>query len=87
MANAFVVEISCVEVWREISNYVDGDVEPELKARMDLHLQNCKHCAAVLNGTKNTVQLLADGDWYPLPTKFSERLLRRLSSEFCEDKL
>lgn len=86
MANPFVVEISCVEVWQEISNYVDGDVEPEMKSRMEAHLRKCKHCVAVLEGTRNTVQLLADGEWFPLPTNFSERLLRRLSSEFCEDK-
>ncbi|MGC2662300.1 MAG: zf-HC2 domain-containing protein, partial [Bryobacteraceae bacterium] len=73
------------EVWQEISNYVDGDLEPELRNRMALHLQKCKHCAAVLDGTRNTVHLLADGDWFSLPTGFSERLLRRLSSEFCED--
>ena len=26
-----VIEISCVEVWREISNYVDGDLDPECR--------------------------------------------------------
>jgi predicted anti-sigma-YlaC factor YlaD len=76
-----IVEISCVEVWREISNYVDDGVDPELKARMELHLKNCSHCRAVLNGTRNTVRLLTDGEWYPLPSGFSERLFLRLSSE------
>jgi anti-sigma factor RsiW len=82
-----VVEISCIEVWREISNYVDRDLEPALKARMELHLQNCKHCTAVLEGTKNAVSLLADGDWYPMPAGFGERLFNRLSSEYCKGKL
>ena len=81
-----IVEISCTEVWDEISNYLDGDVEPELKARIELHLKNCRHCKAVLDGTRNTVKLLTDGDWYPLPSGFGERLFRRLSSECDEDK-
>jgi hypothetical protein len=81
-----IVEISCSEVWDEISNYVDGDVGPELKARIELHLKNCRHCKAVLDGTRNTVQLLTDGDWYPLPSGFSERLFQRLSSECDKDK-
>ena len=76
-----IVEISCVEVWREISNYVDDGVDAELKARMELHLKNCSHCRAVLDGTRNTVRLLTDGEWYPLPSGFSERLFLRLSSE------
>lgn len=81
-----VIEISCVEVWREISNYIDGDVEPELKARLELHFKRCKDCRAVLHGTDNTVHLLTDGDWYPLPEGFSERLFSRLSSEYGRDR-
>ena len=34
-----VIEISCVEVWREISSYIDGDLQPELKARLELHFK------------------------------------------------
>lgn len=81
-----VVEISCVEVWREISDYIDGDVGQELKVRMEFHLKRCKDCRAVLDGATNTVRLLTDGDWYPLPGGFSERLFLRLSSEYRKDK-
>jgi hypothetical protein len=76
-----IVEISCVELWREISNYIDSDIEPALKARLELHVKNCVHCRAVLDGTRNTVRLLTDGEWYSLPSGFSERLRLRLSAE------
>jgi anti-sigma factor RsiW len=79
-----IVEISCVEVWREISNYVDDDVEAELKARMELHFAKCKHCAAVLDGTRNAVRLFADGQWYPLPAGFGERLFKRFAAKETE---
>jgi hypothetical protein len=80
-----IVEISCAEVWQQISKFVDGEVAPELKARMGHHFRNCKHCTAVLDGTRNTVRLLTDGDWYPLPEGFGERLFQRISSEYCKD--
>ncbi|MGH9649822.1 MAG: zf-HC2 domain-containing protein, partial [Terriglobales bacterium] len=35
------IEISCLEVWREISNYVDEAVGAELRARMEEHLKHC----------------------------------------------
>ena len=38
-----IVEISCVEVWREISNYVDGEVDADLRARMEAHFRACAH--------------------------------------------
>ena len=34
-----VIEINCLEVWKEISNYLDNDVEPELRARIEAHLR------------------------------------------------
>jgi anti-sigma factor RsiW len=80
-----IVEISCAEVRREISNYVDDEVGPELRARMEHHFQNCKHCTAVLEGTRNTVRLLTDGEWYPLPAGFGKRLFQRISSAHSKD--
>jgi anti-sigma factor RsiW len=73
-----MIEISCVEVWREISNYVDGAIDPELRARMEAHFKGCAHCTAVLDGTSNVVKLLADGVEYDLPQGFSQRLYSKL---------
>jgi len=76
-----VIEISCVEVWREISNYIDNGVDPELRARMQAHLKVCRHCCAVLDGTRNVVKLLADGAEFDLPTNFGSRLYQKLDAE------
>ena len=76
-----VIEISCLEVWREISNYVDDDVAPELRARMEAHFKSCAHCKAVLDGTKNVVKLVADGVEYEVPSGFSDRLYRKIKGK------
>jgi hypothetical protein len=76
-----VIEISCLEVWREISNYIDDEVDPELRARMDAHFRVCAHCTAVLDGTKNVVKLVADGVEYELPSGFSERLYNKIKNK------
>ena len=73
-----VIEISCLEVWREISNYIDGDVDAALRARMVVHFGVCAHCTAVLDGTRNVVKLVADGVEYTLPDGFSQRLYNKL---------
>jgi hypothetical protein len=75
-----VIEISCPEVWREIANYIDDDVDPELRARMEAHFRVCTHCTAVLDGTKNVVKLVADGVEYELPGGFSERLYNKIKN-------
>ena len=70
--------VKCEEVWREVSNYVDGDVSPDLRAAIDKHVRGCKHCAAVLDGTRNVVQLYGDERMLEVPLGFSHRLHRRL---------
>src|SRR5260370_39446336 len=55
-----VIEISCVEVWREISNFLEESVDRELRARMEAHFAVCSNCKAVLDGTKNAVKLIGD---------------------------
>lgn len=78
-----IIEIGCEHVIREISNYIDGEISPELRARMEEHVRGCKHCAAVLDGTTNTLRLIADGrafdGLFELPLGFSERLRQRLA--------
>jgi anti-sigma factor RsiW len=76
-----VIEISCLEVWREISNYVDQDVAPDLRARMEAHFKTCAHCKAVLDGTRNIVKLLADGVEFETPSGFSERLYNKIKGK------
>jgi len=76
-----VIEISCLEVWREISNYIDNDVGPELRARMEAHFKVCAHCTAVLDGTRNVVKLVADGVEYQVPDGFSKRLYEKIKEK------
>lgn len=76
-----IVEISCVEVWRELSNYVDGAVDPDLRRRMEEHFKTCEHCTAVLDGTRNVVRLVGERRAFDLPAGFSDRLKKRLQEE------
>ena len=80
-----VMEISCEEVWREVSNYLDDEITPELRARMLEHFKGCKHCTAVLDGTRNVVQLVGDAKAFLLPAGFSDRLYQKLDRKLSED--
>lgn len=72
------MEISCLDVIRELSNYIDKDVTAELRSEIETHLPNCAHCTAVYDGLRNTISLLADGRTFELPEGFSQRLRNRL---------
>ena len=70
--------VKCEEVWREVSNYLDGDVSPDLRAAIDEHVRGCKECKAVLDGTRNVINLYGDERMLEVPLGFSHRLHRRL---------
>ncbi len=80
-----VIELDCVEVWRHLSDYVDNDVDPELKQNMSAHFQNCDHCTAILDGTRNVVALVGDGKSFPLPARVSQRFYGKLN-EYLESR-
>jgi anti-sigma factor (TIGR02949 family) len=75
------MEISCLEVIRELSNYIDQEITPDLKAQIEAHLPHCKHCTAVYDGSRNVVRLITDQRSFELPTGFSQRLRNRLNNQ------
>lgn len=77
-----IVELTCLEAWREISEFIDHTLDLEMQRRMELHLKNCSHCKAVCDGVRNTVHLVADDRIYDLPSGFGDRMLQRLWVEF-----
>ena len=76
---ARVIELDCVEVWRHLSDYIDNDVDAELRANMSAHFENCAHCTAILDGTRNVVELVGDGKSFALPPKVGERFYDKLN--------
>ena len=71
--------VNCEQVWREISNYLEGDVDAGLRESMDAHFRTCARCKAVLEGTRNVVRLYSDERMMEVPAGFGRRLERRLA--------
>lgn len=72
--------VSCERVWQEISNYLENDVDPALRSALENHVHHCKDCTAVLEGTRNVIQLYGDNRLFPIPMGYSWRLRRRLAN-------
>ena len=78
--------ITCEDLWREISNYLDGEVGPELQLAVDGHLRKCKRCAAVFAGTRNMIELYGDERMQQVPSGFSRRLHQTLESRLLPNR-
>jgi len=75
------MRIDCKHVWEHISAYIENDVDAELRAEIDRHLETCEICSAVLDSTRNVVILVADDRVFELPAGFSQRLHARIDRE------
>ena len=76
-----MVELSCEEVWREVSSYLDSEVDSAMRAAIEDHLRKCAHCSAVVDGTRNVMQIYGDGRLFEVPAGFGDRLRQRLEME------
>jgi hypothetical protein len=77
-ARGNMFEISCQEVRRELSNYIEEDVGPTLRAQIEAHVEACGGCRAVYDGVRNILRLVGGGEVLELPQGFSKRLLERI---------
>src|SRR5260370_30134194 len=73
--------LSCQEVWRDISDYIDDDLDPIRRRALDQHFVECRRCTALLDGTRNVISLYRDERVLAPPDGFHERLYQRLGQE------
>ena len=74
------MELTCAEVLRELSNYMDEDVTPALRVRIDTHVRVCGGCRVIYDGVRNVITLVGEFETIELPTGFSKRLRQKLSN-------
>ena len=73
--------MNCESVTRELSNYLDGDVDAGLRHELEHHLSGCQHCTVVLNQVKMTVDLFCDAEPVDLPNEVRSRLYAALQTK------
>ena len=78
---SIVIQIDCRQILRELSDYLDADLPPQLRLQIERHLKECVHCTAVYDGMRNVVRLLGDEKVIELPEGLSERLYKRIVSD------
>jgi predicted anti-sigma-YlaC factor YlaD len=76
--------ITCEEVWRDISDYIDDELAPKQRAALDEHFAECRHCTAVLEGTCNVIRLYRDERVLAPPQGFGDRLEGRINQRLSQ---
>ena len=76
--------ITCEEVWRDISDYVDDELDTKQRTALEEHFAECPHCASVLEGTCNVIRLYRDERVLAPPKGFHDRLHERVNQRLSQ---
>ena len=66
--------MNCKGVIRELSNYIDGELELAIKQELERHLAHCEDCTMILDQTRKSIEILCDSEPIPLPADLHSRL-------------
>jgi anti-sigma factor RsiW len=66
--------LNCKSVIREISNYIDGELDAATRQELERHLVDCQECKMVVDQTKLTVEVFCDSEPVELPPDVKSRL-------------
>ena len=76
--------MNCKSVIREISNYLDGELEPSVKQELEQHLEDCEDCNVVVDQVRLTVDVFCDSKPVELPSDIKSRLHEALRRKMKE---
>lgn len=68
----------CNEFVRQLSDYIDGDLDASLCAELEVHLAECRDCRVLVDTVRKTIMLYRGEAPAALPLDVQQRLLRVL---------
>ena len=77
--------MTCQQVLSQLSDYLDGDLDPALVQSLTRHLDHCEDCRIVVHTTQKTIEISCNSEPVPLPQDVRERLRRSVSKKMGWD--
>lgn len=66
--------MNCRSVVRELSNYLDGELDLNLQQSIEVHMEHCEDCHLLVDTTKKTIQIFCNSEPLPLSDDVRGRL-------------
>ncbi len=66
--------MNCTEFLAKLTDYFDGQINPELLAEVKAHLGACHHCEVVVSTTQKTISIYREHETYEFPEDLADRL-------------
>lgn len=76
--------MKCDDLLTALNEYIDGDVDSAICQEFMRHLAECGPCQVVVDNLRHTITLYRDGEVYPMPKEFHDRMREHLKIKWKE---
>ena len=66
--------MNCTDFLAKLTDFFDGNIEPDLLTEVKEHLGACHHCEVVVDTTRKTIEVYRGTEVYDFPDDLSVRL-------------
>jgi anti-sigma factor (TIGR02949 family) len=73
--------LTCSQFLDELSEYLDGSVQGELRRELEQHMAECPNCWVMVDTTRKTVQIFKGMEPEPIPAALHARLMAALEKK------
>ena len=75
--------LTCKQFLQELSDYLDENADPEVRARLEKHINECPNCYVICDTTKKTIRIYKGMDPHPIPQDVEARLMTALEKKMA----
>ncbi len=75
--------MNCTDFLAKLTDFFDGNIEPDLMTEVKEHLGICHHCEVVVDSTRTTLEVYRGTEIYEFPDELSVRLRSAIMAR-CE---
>jgi anti-sigma factor RsiW len=78
--------LTCKQIFLRLSDYLDGDLPPELCTKIRQHLSTCPECRAFTNTLRKTIEFCRRLSKHHVPFEVSRKLRAMVRTRLAKDR-
>lgn len=78
--------LTCKDFLRELSEFLDENLDAEVRAKLERHITECPNCWVIADTTRKTVRIYKGMDPYPVPKDVEERLMQAIERKMASQQ-
>lgn len=78
--------LTCAEFIAEFGEYLEDAASPEVRAKLEDHIRECKSCQVIVDSTRKTIRIVTDSASYTLAADRVELIVKDVMARIRSKK-